>query len=389
VEIYLVGGAVRDRLLGRPVHDRDWVVVGATPEEMLSLGYKQVGADFPVFLHPQTHEEYALARTERKSGQGYHGFKVFSSPDVTLEQDLQRRDLTINAMAEAENGTLVDPFNGKQDLHQRILRHVSPAFAEDPLRILRVARFAARLAPAGFTVAAETLDLMRQMAQQGEAEHLVPERIWQETRRALHEQSPRTYFEVLLQSGALASVMPELYALFEPPVARPRSTGADSSKRGDMALRALTSASSLSDETSVRFAALAMALDPTALQAFCDRLKIPNDCRDLALLANRHHEDVAQAAARDAGALLSLLDQVDAWRRPDRLERLLQVCEAEGRVRTGADDFPSADVLRRALAAAQAVNARTFVDQGLTGKAVGKAIDEERLTRIQQLITTA
>lgn len=388
MEIYLVGGAVRDKLLGKPVHDHDWVVVGATPEEMLARGFRQVGADFPVFLHPETHEEYALARTERKSGHGYHGFQVHSSPDVTLEQDLERRDLTINAMAEAENGILVDPFNGKQDLDKRVLRHVAPAFAEDPLRILRVARFAARLAPLGFTVAAETLALMQQMVEQGEADHLVSERIWQETRRALHEQSPRTYIDVLRQCGALASVMPQLHALFENRRLQPETAPGSPVAAGELALEMLTSASRTSTETSVRFAALTLLLEREALADMCAHLKVPNDCRELALLAIDCYEPYRRVTARDATAVLGLLDRADAWRRPERLEHLLQVYDAADPIYPGTDDARATPLLRRSLAAAQTVNAKTFVEQGISGKAVGKAVHEERLTRIARLLSS-
>lgn len=400
MELYLVGGAVRDKLLGKPVQDRDWVVVGATPQEMLAKGFRQVGADFPVFLHPETHEEYALARTERKQGHGYHGFTVHSAPDVTLEEDLQRRDLTINAMAQAEDGAIVDPFNGRRDLEQRVLRHVSPAFAEDPLRILRLARFAARFAPLGFTVAAETQELMAAMVASGEADHLVPERTWQETRRALHENSPRTYFEVLRDCGALAVVMPELNALFGVPQAPEKHPEIDT---GEHILLNLSRAAALSDETPVRFAALTQdlgkALTPIAqwpdhqghetrgcepLQSLCERLKVPNDCRELAVLANNFHSQIHRVQTLEPGELLSLLDQVDAWRRPERFEQLLEACEADARGRAGRADhpYPQADFLRRVLCAARQVQARQFLDQGLSGPAVGDAIREGRLQRI-------
>ncbi|MGM0434899.1 MAG: multifunctional CCA tRNA nucleotidyl transferase/2'3'-cyclic phosphodiesterase/2'nucleotidase/phosphatase [Pseudomonadota bacterium] len=362
MQVYEVGGAVRDWLLGQAVKDRDWVVVGATPEQMLEAGYKQVGADFPVFLHPETHEEYALARTERKSGHGYHGFEVHSAPDVSLEEDLKRRDLTVNAMARDAEGHLVDPFGGERDLADRVLRHVSPAFAEDPLRILRTARFAARLAPLGFEVAEETMALMRSMVAEGEVDHLVPERVWQETRRALHEAHPRVFFEVLDACGALAVVMPE--------IASPEEV----LERG---LAALVRAAGISDATGVRFGALVARLDADTAQAFSERLRVPNNCRDIA---------VSSAALPRWPTPLSadwveqLLDKADAWRRPERFEQLLMVMEA-----CGLDGRAAARV-REARSRAAAVNPKALMKEGYHGRALGEAIAARRRQAIEQVV---
>ncbi|TBW52939.1 multifunctional CCA addition/repair protein [Marinobacter halodurans] len=362
MDIYLVGGAVRDALLGLPVKDRDWVVVGATPEDMIQHGFRQVGADFPVFLHPQSNEEYALARTERKRGHGYHGFAVHSAPDVTLEDDLRRRDLTINAMARAEDGTVVDPFNGQQDLEKRLLRHVSPAFAEDPLRILRVARFAARFAPMGFCIADETRALMCAMVDAGEVEHLVPERVWQEVQRALQEASPTVFFNVLQDCGALAVLMPALAQVME-------------LEPAPLALRALQSASELSNSLAVRFAALAGSLDEASVEGLCDRLKVPNDCRALATHLAASVDDLLGEARHDPGLLLAILDRCDAWRRPERFGELLVAARAVALARhVDFNPLPIQDILR----AAKAVDPRTLMDEGYQGKALGQAIRRRR-----------
>jgi len=313
MKIYAVGGAVRDELLGLPVQDRDYVVVGATPEEMVKLGFKPVGKEFPVFLHPETHEEYALARTERKIARGYHGFEFYAAPDITLEQDLARRDLTINALAKDERGAVVDPFNGATDLKAGVLRHVSAAFAEDPVRILRVARFAARY---GFAVAPETLALMRRMVADGEADALVPERVWQEAARGLMEKEPSQMLRVLRECGALARVAPEIDALFE------------RGEPGETALAALAAAAREGGSLEVRFAALARALDPLAVEALAGRLKAPAGCRDLALLAARHANIIIDATELDARELLDLLDATDAWRRPERWSELIAAAVA-------------------------------------------------------------
>jgi tRNA nucleotidyltransferase (CCA-adding enzyme) len=313
MKIYAVGGAVRDELLGLPVKDRDYVVVGATPEQMTALGYRPVGRDFPVFLHPVTHEEYALARTERKTARGYRGFEFRAAPDVTLEQDLARRDLTINAIAKDEAGSIIDPFGGAEDLRRGVLRHVSPAFAEDPVRILRVARFAARF---GFAIAPETLALMRGMVRAGEVDALVPERVWQEFARGLMEAKPSRMFEALRACGALARVAPEIDALFETPDA------------AAAAMAALDAAADAGSPLETRFAALARALDPAAVESFAARVKAPAACRDLALLAARHAHAITDADGLDAQALLELFEAADAWRRPERFAALVEAALA-------------------------------------------------------------
>lgn len=366
MQTYLVGGAVRDELLGIDVKDRDWVVVGATPDEMLARGFKQVGADFPVFLHPRTREEYALARTERKQGRGYHGFSVYSAPDVTLEEDLKRRDLTINAMAQNEHGELVDPFHGLEDLRARQLRHVSPAFAEDPLRILRTARFAARFQPMGFSVATDTMALMQQMVAQGEVDHLVPERVWQEVQRALHEQEPGTFFEVLRDCGALPVLIPEL---------------ADPDMLAE-ALSALRAVAQLDSRTEQRFAALLLPLSPEQAVTRAEAMKAPNDCRDMARLACHFKSALADLSSTQhscASALLELLDYADLWRREARFEALLQVLDCA----LPEDLRARVKALQIVARAANGVNPRELLARGLKGKALGEAIRLERLKRIE------
>ncbi len=374
MEVYLVGGAVRDELLGRAVKERDWVVVGATAEELQRQGMQQVGRDFPVFLHPETHEEYALARTERKTGAGYYGFSTDSSPAVSLEQDLARRDLTINAMARATDGRLIDPYGGQRDLEARQLRHVSPAFAEDPLRVLRVARFAARFAALNFRVADDTLALMRQMSSSGELAELVAERVWQETRRALEEESPQVFFAVLRDCGALAQVFPELEALFGVPQPEQWHPEIDT---GVHTLMVVKMAASLSPLATVRFAALVHDLGkadtPRAkwprhaghevqsvqrVQQLCARFRIPNDYRDLAVLVARHHGVVHRAFELRAATVLDLLAHTDALRRPERFEQFLLACEADARGRKGLEQraYPQGVWLREALTAARAVS---------------------------------
>ncbi|WP_323751754.1 multifunctional CCA tRNA nucleotidyl transferase/2'3'-cyclic phosphodiesterase/2'nucleotidase/phosphatase [Marinobacter sp.] len=366
MEIYLVGGAVRDGRLGIPVKDHDWVVVGATPETMKKKGYRQVGADFPVFLHPKTGEEYALARTERKQGRGYHGFTVYSAPDVTLEEDLNRRDLTINAMAEREDGTLVDPFNGLTDLEQKTLRHVSDAFAEDPLRILRTARFAARFHPLGFTICPQTMTLMRDMIGDGELEHLVPERVWQEIQRALHEKSPGVFFQVLQELGALAILAPEL---------------ADT-ECFEAGLQALQCISVQNSSSAQRFAALLSAVPEHKASALAKAMKSPNECRDLTrltcLFAERFSIDTGTPLP--AKAVLELFDQADLWRRPERFEQLLEtlICTPHK---------THAEPLRLAARSATGVSPQELLNQGFKGKELGTAIRNERLMRITQVLT--
>lgn len=367
MKIYEVGGAVRDELLGLPVTDRDYVVVGATPDEMLDLGYRPVGKDFPVFLHPETHEEYALARTERKTGRGYHGFQFHASPDVTLEEDLQRRDLTINAIARDEEGRIIDPYNGADDLSVGVLRHVSPAFAEDPVRILRVARFAARF---GFEIAPETAELMREMVRSGEADALVPERVWQELSRGLMEERASRVFDVLREAGALERVAPELATIFEDP------------ERGRETADALDDAAGAGAPLEARFAVLARALDPYAIDALAGRLKLPASVRDLAVLAARHGNAIADADALAPDAILDLLNACDAWRRPERFGDLLQAALAgepdRGRV---------IRKLERAREAAAAVDAGAIAKASSKPEEIRERLNAARLEAIRAAVT--
>ncbi|MEJ2347461.1 MAG: multifunctional CCA addition/repair protein [Gammaproteobacteria bacterium] len=403
MKIYLVGGAVRDQLLGLPVKERDWVVVGATAEQMRALGYTRVGKDFPVFLHPRTHEEYALARTERKTGPGYTGFEVHASPEVTLEQDLERRDLTINAMAEDEQGNLIDPFHGREDLDAGVLRHVSPAFVEDPVRILRVARFAARFGKWGFHVAHGTNALMRRMVANGEVDALVPERVWVETEKALSEEHPERFFQVLRGCGALARVFPEIDALFGVPQPERPHPEVDT---GVHAMLVLQQAARLTPDPQVRFAALVHDLGkgttpeeqwPRHLEhekrgaelakQMCQRLRAPNDYRDLALITARHHGRAHRAAEMTAGSLLKTLEQVDALRRPERFEQFLLACEADARGRKGHenDPYPQAEILRRALAACRSVDTGGLVARGLKGETFASELRRARIAAIEQV----
>jgi len=400
MEVYLVGGAVRDRLLGRPVQERDWVVVGARPEELERDGFVPVGREFPVFLHPQTHEEYALARLERKVGLGYKGFTTQFAPDVTLEEDLKRRDLTINAMAETPSGEIIDPYGGRRDLQARLLRHVSEAFIEDPVRILRVARFAARYADLGFRVAEDTVALMKRMTESGEVDALVPERVWQETERALAETRPDVFFETLRSCGALAKIFPEIQALYgvpQPPRWHPEVD------TGVHVMLVVRYAASIGAPTIVRFAALmhdlGKALSPKEkwpshhgheeagvplIEALCDRLKVPNGYRELAVLTARHHAQVHRAGELRAGTLLKLLETVDAFRRPDRFRELLLACESDARGRTGLEDkpYPQADYLQRARDAAAAVTLTEEERQSLKGPFLGERLREKRLAAV-------
>jgi tRNA nucleotidyltransferase (CCA-adding enzyme) len=340
VKIYQVGGSVRDSMLGLPVQDRDWVVVGADPAAMLREGYKPVGSDFPVFLHPETREEYALARTERKTGPGYKGFAFHAAPDVTLEEDLRRRDLTINAMARDEAGTLVDPYGGERDLEAGLLRHVSEAFAEDPVRILRVARFAARF---GFAIAPETLELMRRMVASGEADALVPERVWQEVARGLMERTPSRLVAVLRECGALARVMPELDAWFSESVAP------------EELARRLDLAAARGFQLTVRYALMVLELAPAAAESLARRLNTPAECREIAATAIRERELLASEEL-DAESALGLLERADAFRRPERLERLIEIAECDAGIAAGAA-FAVRGALVRACQAARNVDA--------------------------------
>ncbi|WP_018604669.1 multifunctional CCA addition/repair protein [Uliginosibacterium gangwonense] len=372
-KIYIVGGAVRDRLLGLPIQDRDWVVVGASPDDMLAAGFRPVGKDFPVFLHPQTQEEYALARTERKTAPGYKGFVFHTDPEVRLEDDLIRRDLTINAMAEDDAGALIDPFGGQRDLEQRVFRHVSPAFMEDPVRILRLARFAARFPD--FSVAPETLALMREMVANGEIDHLVPERVWQEISRGLMYARPSRMIEVLRECGALARLMPELDCLFGIPQPAQHHPEVDT---GAHVLRVIDYAAAQNEPLPVRWAALLHDLGKgdsppeqwphhygheqsgvVRVEAVCTRLKVPVDCRDLAVLTCREHGSVHKASEMRASTLTSFLERTDALRRPARLEGLLAAASCDFHGRQGFEDqaFAAPALIRRALAAFTGVDA--------------------------------
>ncbi|GAB6039981.1 multifunctional CCA addition/repair protein [Endothiovibrio diazotrophicus] len=403
MEIYLVGGAVRDKLLGLEPKERDWVVVGSTPQEMLARGFTRVGKDFPVFLHPETKEEYALARTERKSGRGYHGFEVHASPEVTLEEDLARRDLTINAIAEAADGTLIDPFNGREDLDAGRLRHVSNAFIEDPVRVLRIARFAARFGQWGFRVAHGTNALMRRMVENGEVDHLVAERVWQELAKTLADPRPSRFFEVLRGCGALARIFPELDRLWG--VQQP----AHHHPEGDAfahTMLVLEEAAKLSPEPVVRFAALLHDLGKGETPAeewpkhhghdrkgaapildLCERLRAPNEFRDLAVLTARYHHHTHKLAELRPTTIVDTLDALDAYRRPERFARFLLACKADSRGRTGHEEnpYPQADDFERARRACAAINARELAEQGLKGPEIRDALRHRRIAAVRAL----
>ncbi len=401
---YCVGGAIRDELLGLPVRERDWVVVGATPEQMTAAGYRPVGKDFPVFLHPQTKEEHALARTERKSGRGYHGFTFHTGPEVTLEDDLLRRDLTVNAIARGEDGVTVDPHGGRRDLEARLLRHVSPAFAEDPVRILRVARFHGRFAPLGFRVADETLALMCAMVASGEADALVPERVWQETARALMAERPSVFFQSLRDCGALARVMPELDALFGVPQRADYHPEVDS---GVHTLMCVDAGARMGFDLPVRVSALLHDLGKAAtpktewpshkqheargvplVEKFCERLRVPAECRDLALIHTREHLIIHQALELRPGTLLELLERVDVARRPERFAQLLSACLCDARGRTGFEncDYPPVPYLQEAAKAMVEVQAGDLAGAGMTGEAIGAELRKRRLERLTEWV---
>lgn len=403
MKIYLVGGAVRDQLLGLAVRERDWVVVGARPEDLLQQGFKPVGKDFPVFLHPETGEEYALARMERKTGPGYRGFETMFSPEVTLEQDLERRDLTINAIARDEStGELVDPFHGQRDLQERWLRHVSPAFVEDPVRVLRVARFAARFAPLGFRVAPETMDLIREIAARGELNALVPERVWQETQRALEMPAPRQFFEVLREGHALPVIFPEVHALFGVPQPEQWHPEIDT---GLHTMMVLDQATRLSDDPVVRFAALVHDLGkgttPVAelprhiaheergvgiIEQLCDRLRIPNSYRELGVLVSRYHLHMHKVLELRPKTLLELLEKLDAFRRPARFEQFLLACEADARGRKGFEnrDYPQREYLRRAREIAAGTTLSEQERTGLQGFEIAKRLHDKRVRALKE-----
>lgn len=403
MKIYLVGGAVRDELLGLPVHERDWVVVGAQPQELIDRGFKPVGKDFPVFLHPDTREEYALARTERKTGPGYRGFVTRFSPDVTLAQDLERRDLTVNAIARDPNtGELIDPFHGEADLQARVLRHVSAAFVEDPLRVLRLARFAAKLALLGFDVAPETIELTRQIAARGELQALVPERVWQETQRALEQPAPWVYFEMLRRAAALGIVFPEIEALFGVPQPARWHPEIDA---GIHTLMVLQQATRLSADPIVRFAALTHDLGKgttppaewprhtaheqrsvTLIESLCQRLRIPNTYRDIAVLVGRYHLLSHRLQELRATTLLELLENLDALRRPVRLEQFILACEADARGRKGLEDrdYPQSATLREAREIVARVALSETARAGLEGPQIAQRLRKARIAALEQ-----
>jgi tRNA nucleotidyltransferase (CCA-adding enzyme) len=394
MKVYQVGGCVRDKLLGYPSKDRDWVIVGATPDSLLKQGYTQVGRDFPVFLHPTTHEEYALARTERKTGRGYTGFSVYAAPDVTLEEDLQRRDLTINAMAEDSQGQLIDPFNGLADLRAGILRHVSSAFVEDPVRILRLARFAARF---GFTVADDTLALMTEMVNNGEVDALVPERVWQEMVRALSEARPDRAIEVLRECGALARIFPEIDRLFGVPQTAKHHPEIDT---GQHLLLCLQQARLLTDDSQILFAMLTHDLGKGTtphsqwpkhdgheersvelIEALCHRLRVPNQYADLAILVARYHTHCHRIAELSPETVLNTLQNLDAFRRPERFEQFLLACEADSRGRNGFTEqpYPQAEQFRHAFEVTVKVDVAAILAEGFKGAEIRDALQQRRL----------
>lgn len=404
MKVYLVGGAVRDRLMNYPVRERDWVVVGATPERMLQQGYQQVGRDFPVFLHPETHEEYALARTERKTARGYYGFSCDAGVQVTLEDDLRRRDLTINAMAMDEQGRIIDPFHGARDIEAKCLRHVSDAFAEDPVRVLRVARFAARYHHLGFRLAPETRSLMYRMVKDGELHYLVAERVWQEWQRSLEERNPEQFILVLRSCAALAVIVPELDSLFgvpNPPRHHPEiDTGVHS-------LMALQAAVARSPDPVVRFAALVHdlgkacttmskwpshhgheALGVAPIESLCERLRIPADYRNLAVLVSRLHLMIHKVADMRADTLLNVLEQADAFRRPQIFDKLLLACEADSQGRGYEVSYKQAGRWRELREACLAVSAKALMEQGYQGAAIKHELHRQRAAGIQQILTS-
>ncbi|NJC99756.1 multifunctional CCA addition/repair protein [Candidatus Erwinia dacicola] len=402
MKTYLVGGAVRDGLLNLPLKDKDWVVVGASPQQMLDAGYEQVGRDFPVFLHPSSHEEYALARTERKSGSGYTDFVCYAAPDVTLEQDLTRRDLTINAIAQDADGNYYDLYSGREDLKQRLLRHVSAAFNEDPLRVLRVARFAARFAHLNFRVADETMELMRAMAAGGELVHLTAERVWKETESALLTRNPQVYFQVLRDCGALAVLFPELDNLYGVPAPAKWHPEIDT---GVHALMTLAMAAQLSPELDIRFATLfhdvGKGLTPPGkwpshhghgpagvplVAALCERLRVPNAVRDLALIVTEFHDLVHTVQNQSAATLIAMFDRVDAWRKPQRVGQIAITSEADARGRTGfeSNPYPQGDYMRTAWRVAQSVSTKEVVEAGFKGSEVRKELTRRRMVALEE-----
>ena len=401
MKTYLVGGAVRDKLLGLEPKERDWVVVGASPEEMLKLGYKPVGKYFPVFLHPKSKEEYALARTERKTAPGYTGFSFHAAADVTLEDDLRRRDLTINAIAMDDDGSLIDPFNGQADLEAGLLKHVSKAFSEDPVRILRIARFASRFAKFGFKVAHGTNKLMRDMVEQGEVDALVAERVWKEFEKAINEDHPQTFFKVLRGCGALEKLFPEIDALYGVPQPEHHHGEIDT---GIHVMMVLQQAASLSDDPKVRFAALTHDLGKATtpesewprhigheqrsvklVEQLCDRFKIPNDYRALAKITAQYHTHCHRANELKSATILKVIEACDGFRKPDQFENFLLACTADARGRKDHenDDYPQAELFRRAYVAAKAVDTQAIIAQGHQGAAIRDALHTQRIAIIK------
>ena len=402
MEIFLVGGAVRDNLLSLPVKDRDHLVVGATPEQMLELGYSQVGKDFPVFLHPTTSQEYALARTERKSGSGYSGFTCHASPDVTLEQDLLRRDLTINAIAQNQAGEIFDPYNGQTDIENRVLRHVSNAFVEDPLRVLRVARFAARFHNLGFKVAPETIELMTNIASSGELKALTQERVFLELDKALACDDPQVFFEVLRQCGALKVLFPEIDALFGVPQTEKWHPEIDT---GIHTMMVLKQSVALTADKTVRFAALVhdlgKALTPEslwpkhhghgqtgikAIKQLCSRLRVPNEYRDLAVIVSDQHQNIHNIIELRADTLVKIFDKLDLWRKPERLSQVALACEADVKGRLGLEQtpYPQAQYFLASFNAANEVAVKPIVDAGFTGAAIKQQLIKQRVDKVQE-----
>lgn len=405
MDIYLVGGAVRDAQLGITVKDQDWVVVGATPEKMTSQGYQAVGQDFPVFLHPKTKQEYALARTERKAGKGYKGFTCYSAPDVTLEQDLLRRDLTINAIAQAPNGDLIDPFNGLNDLNNKVLRHVSEAFVEDPLRVLRVARFTARFHYLGFSIAPETMSLMTQIVKSGELNALTPERVWMEWEKSLSCDDPQIFLEILRECGALKVILPEVDDLFGVPQPEKWHPEIDT---GIHTLMVAKQAAKLSSSLPVRLAAqlhdLGKGITPTEewpshkmhchtglklIKEVCQRQKVPNEFRDLALLVCEHHSNVHRAQELRPATFIKILDKMDSWRKPERLEQVLLCCQADHAGRKGLENqpYPQSQLFKNAFQAALSVEVKHIVTAGFKGAAIREELTKQRIEAVAAVRT--
>ncbi|MFT6732601.1 MAG: tRNA nucleotidyltransferase (CCA-adding enzyme) [Polaribacter sp.] len=404
MQTFLVGGAVRDKILKYPVTDKDWVVVGATPEKLIKKGYKSVGKDFPVFLHPETAQEYALARTERKSGKGYKGFEVFAEQSVTLEEDLIRRDLTINAMAADDNGDIVDPFNGQEDLKNKILRHVSPAFTEDPLRVLRVARFLARYFHLGFSIAPSTKELMTELAKSGELKALTPERVWTETARALSEKSPHIYFQTLRDCGALSDWFPEIDCLWGVPNPERWHPEIDT---GVHTMMVLEQSALLSKDTITRFSALCHDLGKgitpkeewpshkghekagvSIIETLCNRLRAPKEHCELAKIVSEFHLHLHKIEELKPKTIVKVLEKTDAFRKPKRFEKFLIACEADYRGRTGFENlpYPQSGIMKQAFNVCSEISTKEFIAEGYRGKQIGEKLHNERVKSVAMLV---